>query len=79
MAQDPYSIEAVQAEFEATGKAIEEIEKSSPRAERDARFEQLTVAERREYRKTILACEEGLFDLRQRYAMLARMVKALRK
>lgn len=78
MKEDPYSRAVMQARFTELGEAIARIENSSPRLERDALYETLTPGQLTDYRKRILKHEEGLFDLKQQYASLARALRTIK-
>jgi len=75
---NPYTKEAMTARFEELRGQIEQIESTSPRLERDANFEQLNKIQLDDYSARIREHEEGLFDLKQEYASLARALGARR-
>lgn len=72
---DPYSKAEMQKAFDALKVEIDTIESSSPRLERDEKYAILTEAEKKDFQARINAHEVGLFDLKVRYANLARAIK----
>lgn len=79
MVENPYSREVMEQRFQDLKEKIDKIEAESPRHERDRLYETLNPVQLAEFRKRILAHEEGLFDLKQQYASLARALKTVRK
>lgn len=75
---NPYSREVMAARFAELGEQIKQIEETSPRKERDEKFETLTVEQLANYKVSIRQHEEGLYDLKQEYASLARALGARR-
>lgn len=72
----PYTPEKMQERFEELKAKIEKIESTSPRIERDEKIANLTDNQKKDFKRRIKQHEEGLFELKQEYALLARTLGA---
>lgn len=74
MEKPVFTEEALRARFDFLTSHIKNIEDGSPRLERDANYGDLSPIELAAFDKKILEHEEGLFELKQEYARLAKLL-----
>lgn len=67
-----FTPELMKSRFEELRAEIERIESTSPRLDRDNRFQDLTQRELKEFDALIALHEKGLFELKNEFGFLAK-------
>jgi hypothetical protein len=78
MSDSPYHPDNMRARFDELRARREEIASTSPRIERDARIDDLTEAQQRDFAARIKAHEADLYDIDVEIGVLARALGAKR-